>query len=216
MFALIERYAEALAIGFFTTVFMTVSIWAIGLAGGIAFGVVGAGTSAWLGRTIKFLAFLAVALPTLVVLYWMHFPLQRILGIPFEPLWVTIIVLGTINLLMVASLIIGAIQQIPEETSEAGRAMGLSASICYRRVLLPTAIQSALPSIVGLQLTMLHMTIFGAFISVNELFRTISRINAIEKQPIEAYTILAIMFAIICVPVAYIQHRLQHKFDHSR
>ena len=63
-----------------------------------------------------------------------------------------------------------------------------------------------------LQVAMMHATIFASLINVDEIFRQIQRVNAIEYKPIELYSILAVIFLCISIPLQFFAKYFNDRF----
>lgn len=197
----------------------------LALAGIVWFAGVGLGTllGAWahaddsVAKTLSGLSFVASALPILVVLMWLHFPAQALLGLVINPFITTVVALSLVNVLLVGDTVERTLAGLPEEWTLAGRTAGLTDRQIFRRITLPLAVRQLLGPVMMIQLTMLHSTLFASLISVDELFRTVQRINALEYQPIALYTLLAAFFFVICAPLqwAAVQARRRYSQDTS-
>jgi len=83
----------------------------------------------------------------------------------------------------------------------AGKVCGLSSGEIILKIQLPMLFRQVLPQLLSIQINMLHLTLFGSLISVEEIFRAAQRINAMVYKPVEIYTAVAILFIAICLPV---------------
>jgi len=208
-----RRYHAALLEGTVGTLKICVLVWAVGILLGIALGVTAARAQKTLGRLIYWGSFAVSSIPALVILFWFHFPAQALLGIVVDPFWTACFVLAVINTVAVAEAVRAGVLGLPKEMTWTARAAGIPDRDIYARILLPLGIRSALPAIVFAQVIVVHMSIFASLISVNELFRTVQTINALEYQPIESYSILALFFIALCVPLGLLGIMLRGKLD---
>jgi ABC-type amino acid transport system permease subunit len=76
----------------------------------------------------------------------------------------------------------------------------------------PILLRLSLPALLTIQIAMLHATLLGSFIGVDEILKVTGRINAIEYQPIELYTILAAIFVLLCIPLTIVAGWLARKY----
>lgn len=201
MIDLLIRYAPAFLQGAGVTAFIAAVVWIVGICAGVALGAAASRTAPILLATLKFLALAVGAIPVLVLLMWLHYPAQALLGVVIDPLLTTIVALCFVNTVFVADAVRRVIDTFPEEWGMAARAAGLPEKVILRKITLPLAARQLVGPILLIQITMLHATLFGSLISVGELFRTVQRINAIEYLPVELYTFLAVYFFIICAPL---------------
>jgi polar amino acid transport system permease protein len=200
MIGLLVRYAPALLQGLAVTSLLTFIVWTVGVVGGVVLGAL-TRRGLWLAAALHTAALAMSAIPILVVLMWLHFPAQTLLHIVVDPFLTTAIALSLVNLLLVGDVVGRTIGNLPQEWSLVARTAGLSPGQITREITLPLAFRQLIGPVIFIQVSMLHATIFGSLISVDELFRTIQRINAIEYKPIELYTILAVFFLLVCAPL---------------
>lgn len=212
MIELLIRYAPAFLQGAGVTAFIAVVVWVVGIVAGVAVGAAASRSAPILLAVLKFLALAVGAIPILVLLMWLHYPAQAILGVVIDPLLTTIVALCFVNTVFVADAVQRVIGNFPQEWGMAARASGLPAQVTLHKIVLPLAARQLVGPIVLIQITMLHATLFGSLISVGELFRTVQRINAIEYLPVELYTFLAVFFFIICAPLHVVATALSRRY----
>jgi polar amino acid transport system permease protein len=206
MVQIFSQYWPAFAQGLGVTLMLAGTAWFLGFALGLPLGLLASTQPRLLGSALKICGFLFSALPALAVLFWMHYPAQEILGIVVPPAITTGVFLSILNIVLVGNITYASVTELPPELSITCKISAMSDRDAFYKVLLPTALRSASPAFLATQLTILHMTLFGSLISVEELFRVSQRINALEYKPVEIYTIMAIMFAVVCLPLAWAQH----------
>jgi len=187
--------------GFLTTIKLWASIILIGVPLGIIFGAIGARYSKTINILIHSLKFVTKVIPVLVLLFWLHFPFQAILGIVIDPFWTTIIALGFVNFIGVAFIIQSELKLLPVAYSDAGITLGMSKKQVIRHIELPILMRRVLPSISLNQAAMLEYTLFASLISVPELFRVAQSVNAMIYDPVSVYSLLVLFFVIILTPL---------------
>jgi ABC-type amino acid transport system permease subunit len=148
----------------------------------------------------------------LVLLFWLHYPLQGILDVVINPFWTTIIALGLINIIAVAHVVAAELELLPKSYREAGITLGMTKDQVVRHIELPLLTRRTLPKLLLIQAAMLEYTLFASLISVPELFRTAQTINAMIYKPVEIYSLLIIFFFIILAPLHLITSWLQKKY----
>jgi len=201
MFEILIQYRHLFLAGFLTTIKLWALIILIGVPLGIFFGVVGGRYSKTVNRLVSSLKFVTKVIPVLVLLFWLHFPFQAILGVVIDPFWTTIIALGFVNLVAVAFIIQSELKLLPVAYSEAGTTLGMSKKQIVKHIELPILMKRALPNISLNQATMLEYTLFASLISVPELFRVAQSINAMVYDPVSVYSLLVLFFVIILAPL---------------
>lgn len=117
-----------------------------------------------------------------------------------EAWWCAVIGLSLNNAAYTAEILRGAIQAVPAGEIEAGRALGLSRRLIYRRVILPRAYLMALPAYGNEVILMLKGTALASVITLRDLMgetRVIfSRTFALEMFLYAGIIYLMLAFAI--------------------
>lgn len=106
--------------GFLTTIKLLLLIMVIGVPLGVLLGVLGGRYSRFISFGVSSLKFLTKIVPVLVLLFWLHFPLQAILGIVVDPFWTTVIALSFVNMVAVAFIVQSELKLLPTSYKEAG------------------------------------------------------------------------------------------------
>ncbi len=209
---ILVEYHQAFASGLWVTLQLCASIWAIGILGGTALGFWASHHAQTVGRALHGLVFAAGSIPVLILLVWMHYPLQTAFGIVVEPFWTALAALSLVNLLMVGDLVFKALQEFPQQYVTAARMYGLTMRQTAIKIQLPMLVRQVLPSLILSQVVMLHATLLASLISVEELFRVAQRINAMIYKPVEIYTALALFFLAICLPLNLLAAWLKNRY----
>ena len=71
----------------------------------------------------------------------------------------------------------------------------------------PYILNHALSAFINSQISILHATLLASFIGTEDLLKVGSQINSVVYRPIEIYTILALIFTVICLPLTSIAQR---------
>lgn len=212
MFQVLIQYHHLLLEGFLTTLKLLGLIVVIGIPLGTLLGIIGGRYSTELGNVIKGARFITKIIPVLVLLFWLHYPLQGLLGIVVDPFWTSALALGFINIIAVAAVVQVELQLLPKSYREAGVTLGMSSNQIVRYVELPLLMRRLLPQLLLVQATMLEYTLFTSLISVPELFRTAQTINAMIYQPVAIYSLLVLFFLIILAPIHLLISWIQRRY----
>lgn len=197
MFHILSQFGAAFLTGLLQTLRIALMVWGIGLVAG-CFGAYAVHCGLQTYRSIlQSLVFFTSNIPVIILLMWSYYPLQRIIGVSVSGTTTTICVLAILNSLSVANLTLKALDKFPHELENAARSLGIPPRDLFISIKLPIMLEHLLPALIGLQLSMLHMTLFGSLLSVDELFRTSQRIIAQTYQPIQVYSALAVFFLLV-------------------
>lgn len=212
VFEIIDKYKVAFGHGILVTLNLCLFIWTSGLLGGSLLGFLGQRYKYLIGVPVRIFAFILTGIPVLVFLYWLHYPFQQMIGRNFDPFITTAVALSLVNIFSVATTVRNAIENLPEQYVEAATVCGITSRKRFLQIELPIIFRYVLPSFLIMQVNMLHLTLFGSLISVNEIFRVSQQINSQIYQPVEIYTALGLFFLLVCLPVNGVAMYLKVKF----
>lgn len=206
------KYYPAFFQGLTVTLQMCGLIWSSGIILGTLLGVAMVRFPLGVGMPVRLVAFLLAGVPTLVFLFWLHYPAQAMFDVVIDPFYTATFTLAILNVFGVADLVRTALMDFPQQYVTAAKVTGLSAKQTVLNIQLPLIARQISPGLLLLQVSMLHMTLFASLISVEEIFRVAQRINAQIYRPVEIYTALGVFFLAVCVPVNVIAIMLKNKF----
>jgi polar amino acid transport system permease protein len=215
IWSIIYNYKEGLISGLLVTLSLCVIIWLSGLIFGVMFGLLAHREKEGAGLFLKVLSFILASTPVLVLLFWLHYPLQAMLGIVVIPFITAAFALSIINIVGVAQIVRDALDEFPEQYVVAGKVCGLRPKEIFSKIELPIIVRQTIPAFLTLQVNMLQLTLFASLISVQELFRVAQQINSIVYKPIEIYTALAIFFIAICLPLNLLAYWFKKKYTRN-
>ncbi|MDR3425364.1 MAG: ABC transporter permease subunit [Alphaproteobacteria bacterium] len=211
VFDILITYHVAFLQGLRVTLELCLVIWTSGIVFGVMLGVVGANAPRSWGRFIRAMSFAFSAIPTLVVLFWLHYPAQAVFDVVIDPFYTASLTFALVNIFGVGEMVRQAVADFPSQFIIAGRVCGLSQRDIVTKIQLPILFRQLLPGMMTQQVMMLHATLFASLISVEEIFRVAQRINSTIYRPVEIYTALAMFFLAVCLPInltaAYLKKR---------
>ena len=210
---ILSEYRGDFLVGITVTLKMTVLIWLIGIFLGVLLGVLSSRYPKVVGIPTKILTFLLGGIPVLVFLYWLHYPAQTILGIQVDGFITTIFTFTTLNTFLVAEQVRSSIDAFPREYIISAEVCGFTPVQIVKQVQIPLILRQILPTILLIQVVMMHSTLFGSLISVDEIFRIASRVNSEVYKPVEVYSTLAIFFLAFSLPITGAAYMLKRKFS---
>jgi His/Glu/Gln/Arg/opine family amino acid ABC transporter permease subunit len=215
MWNIIYTYKEGLFSGLLVTLGLCLIIWVSGLIFGVIFGTLAYRQKESTGWFLKILSFILASTPVLVLLFWLHYPLQAMLGIVVIPFITAAFALSLVNIVGVAQIVRDALDEFPEQYVTAGKVCGLTQKEIFSKIEFPIIFRQTIPQLLTLQVSMLQMTLFASLISVQEIFRIAQQINSIIYKPIEIYTALAIFFIAICLPLNLLAYWFKNKYTRN-
>lgn len=212
---IIYTYKEGLLSGLFVTISLCLIVWISGVLIGSLLGSLSARYPKEIGKPSRIIWFILGGVPFLVLLFWLHYPLQEILGVVINPFITAAIALSVINIFAVSEIVRTALVEFPEQYITAGRVCGLDEQVIFRKIQFPIIFRQIIPSVLSTQVNMLQLSLFASLISVEEIFRVSQRINALIYKPVEIYSALAIFFLIICLPLSGLAIFLKKKYTRN-
>lgn len=215
IFRLIVQYRIGLCAGLFQTFSLCLIVWINGLVFGILGGALAHRYPKGFGVLLKTMSFFLASIPILVVLFWLHYPLQEMLGVVIHPFITAAIALTLVNTVSTSQLIRDVLNDFPTQYSVAGKVCGLTDKEIFFKIQIPIIFRQVIPQILTQQVNMLQMTLFASLISVEEIFRIAQRINSIEYKPIEIYTALALFFIAVCLPLNGLAYWLKNRYTRT-
>ncbi len=212
---IIINFREALVAGLLVTLGLCLIVWLSGMIFGVLFGWLAHRKQENVGYALKISSFLLASIPLLVLLFWLHYPLQELLGVVIIPFITAAVALSLLNIVSVAQIVRDVLAEFPEEYRIAGKVCGLSEKEIFAKIEFPIIFRQIIPQFLTLQVNMLQMTLFASLISVEEIFRVAQRINSMIYKPVEIYTALAIFFIGICLPLNILAYWLKNKYTRN-
>lgn len=106
----------------------------------------------------------------------------------------------------------GGVDSIPKAQWESARAAGLSRIQIHRYVIFPQALRRVLPAIAGQFVSLIKDSSLLSVIGVQEFAYQARSYTSQTYGGLEAYVPLAIGYLILTAPVAFISHRLEHRY----
>ena len=215
MLEVILQHRDAFIRGLVVTLELASIAWLSGLLLGSILGVAGARWHKSVGVVTRTFSFVLSGIPILVLLFWLHYPAQALLGIVIDPFYTSALVLSLVNIFVVEQIVRSAVQSLPGEFRQAGIVCGLSNLTVVLRIEMPLLARHVLGPLLGSQVVALHMTLFASLISVEELLRMAQRVNAQIYKPVEIYSALGLFFLLVSLPVNGLALVLRRRFSRN-
>lgn len=116
----------------------------------------------------------------------------------------------------ISEVIRSAILSIDKGQIEAALALGLSQRQAMFRIVIPQAIRNSIPVFGNYLVMLVKDTSLMAYITAQEFLMTTKAYTAQTFLTIESYTILALVYLCICIPLALIVKLVERKMNKSR
>lgn len=123
--------------------------------------------------------------------------------------WAGVLALSLVFGAFAAEVFRGAFQAVPRGQTEAAQALGMSAGLTFRRVVLPQVWRFALPGLGNLWLVLVKDTSLVSVIALDELLRKTQIAVGVEKQPFTLYMAAAVIYCAVTGVSMVVQGRLE-------
>ncbi|MDP9898054.1 ectoine/hydroxyectoine ABC transporter permease subunit EhuD [Variovorax ginsengisoli] len=150
-------------------------------------------------------------LPIIVQLFYIYFVLPD-LGIQLSAFQAGVIGLGIAYSAYQAENFRAGIEAVDPGQREAAQAMGMRSTLIMRRVILPQAFRIALPPYGNTLVMMLKDSSLVSTITVAEMTRAGQLIASSTFQNMTVYTLVALLYLIMSLPLVYGLRRLERRF----
>ncbi|KAF1052397.1 MAG: L-cystine transport system permease protein YecS [Delftia tsuruhatensis] len=154
-------------------------------------------------------------LPIIVQLFYIYFVLPEV-GIQLTAFQAGVIGLGIAYSAYQAENFRAGIEAVDPGQREAALAMGMRPALLMRRVVLPQAVKIVLPSYGNTLVMMLKDSSLVSTITVAEMTRQGQLIAASTFQNMTVYTLVALLYRAMSLPLVWGLRRLEKRFGAGR
>ena len=147
--------------------------------------------------------------PVLVQIMWFFFAFPIVSPVAVSAYTAAALALSLNTGAFAAEIFRAGIQSIGRGQWEAARALGMSYPQQLRRIILPQAVKRMLPAFTNRGLELLKMTSLASAIAFPELLYGARTIATAHFNPIEAYTIVALVYFAIAWPLTQLVYAVE-------
>lgn len=193
----------------------TLRLFAICLVLGLSFGLA-IGLARYLKRRLVYLpASLFMEFfrntPVLVQILWFYFALPMLVPFEVSPLLAATLGISLNSAAFSAEIFRGGIQSIETGQWEGARAIGMTTVQAMRRIILPQALRRMLPPLTNRGIEIFKMSTLASAVAYVELLQQGKLIASLNYNPIEAYTVVALIFFALLYPLVQATYALERK-----
>lgn len=149
-------------------------------------------------------------IPLLVVMFTCFFGLPAI-GLPISPLAGATLSMTIWVGAYLGEFWRGAIQSVPKPQWEAAECLALSSRQRMFMIILPQAVRIATPGTIGFLVQIVKNTSLASAISFVDLTRAGQLINNSIFEPFLTFTIVAVIYFLICFPLSVLSRKLERR-----
>jgi len=150
--------------------------------------------------------------PILVQLMYIYFVLPE-LGVSISAFTSAIIGLALNEGAYLAETFRAGINSVDKGQKEAAFSIGMNYKAAMKRIILPQAFRNILPPVGNSAILLLKNSSLTSVIAVNELMHTGEQLATSTFRTIEIFTIVAILYWVIHVPMTLLVNKLERRMD---
>lgn len=196
--------------GVLTTIAITLSALAIATVLGLFWALLRVSGIKPLAHTSRILTNVIRGIPIVVVLFYMYFVLPD-MGVSLSAFQAGALGLGIAYSAYMAEVFRSGIDAVDSGQYEAAQSLGMSRTMLMRRVVLPQAFKIALPPYGNNLVMMLKDSSQTAVITVVELSMQSKLISAATFKSATIFTLVALMYLAMSLPLMYGVGKLERK-----
>jgi polar amino acid transport system permease protein len=153
--------------------------------------------------------------PVLVQILWFYYALPILLPFQISPLTAAALGISLNSAAFSAEIYRGGIESIDRGQAEAARALGMTAAQAMRRIVLPQALRRMLPALTNRGIEIFKMTTLASAVAYVELLQQGKLLASLNFNPIETYTVIAVVFFLGLFPLVQATYALERRLGRS-
>jgi len=153
--------------------------------------------------------------PVLVQILWFYYALPILLPFEISPLTAAALGISLNSAAFSAEIFRGGIESIDRSQAEAARALGMTAAQAMRRVVLPQALRRMVPALTNRGIEIFKMTTLASAVAYVELLQQGKLLASLNFNPIETYTVIAIVFFLCLLPMVQATYALERRLGRA-
>ncbi|MCI9197725.1 MAG: amino acid ABC transporter permease [Lachnospiraceae bacterium] len=222
MAMIIEKYSTMLLGALGKTLLLTLLSLIFATVVGMIFALMNVGKNRILNCIGTIYVDAVRGVPLIVLAYFIFFGVpQGIKSLGFQDFRLTALQAGTIALAMncgayMAEIIRAGIESVDKGQMEASRSLGLSYGKSMRKVVLPQAIRTMIPSIINQFIITLKDTSILSVIGFPELTNIGKTISGNTFKSLQTWAIIGIMYMVVIVTLSRIAKRIERRMNRGR
>lgn len=215
---LISSFPKILAAGIKITIPLTVIGFSIAMVIAVAVALIQFADIPVAKQLCRFYIWIFRGTPLLVQLMTVFYGLPDI-GIRLEPFPAAVLVFALNEGAYAAEVVRAALEAVPTGQMEAGYCVGMSYLQTMRRIILPQAMRTAVPSLTNSLISMVKDTSLASNITAAEMMLTTRTIIATSYQVLPLYLEVGFIYLMFSTVLTWVQSKLERKlstYGHQR
>ncbi|NLS01624.1 amino acid ABC transporter permease [Rhizobium sp. P38BS-XIX] len=153
--------------------------------------------------------------PLLMQLFLIYYGLSLV-GFALSPIVAAAIALTFFASAFLGEIWRGSIEAVPRTQFEAAEALALTPWQLYRYVILPQAIRISTPPTVGFFVQIVKNTSLTSIVGMTELMRAAGMMNNATMAPMKVFTVVCLIYFVICFPLSMLSRKLEVRLHAGR
>ena len=214
-FAPLLDNADVLWVGALGTLRIFAICAVVGLGLGLLVGLARQSANGWLRRPATVFVEFFRNTPVLVQILWFYFALPILLPFDISPLAAAALGISLNSAAFTGEIVRGGIQSIERGQWEAGRALGMTPAQTMRRIVLPQALRRMLPALTNRGIEIFKMSTLASAVAYVELLQQGKLLASLNFNPIETYTVIAVVFFLCLLPLVQATYALERRMGRA-
>lgn len=216
-FSILGRFVDALALGLWTTIRLTLLCVVLGTTLGFVIGLLRSGTNRIVRAALGFYVELFRGTPVLIQLFWIFFCLPLILGVELSNFVSATIALTLYMGAITSETFRASLRSVGREQLDACVALGLPRRAQIVNVIMPQAVLRAAPTLLSNAISLFKESALVSAVGMADLMFVGQNISNNTARPVEVLTAVAAIYFVIAFPltrvVTLLEQKLLRKFS---
>lgn len=216
-FSILGRFVDALALGLWTTIRLTLLCVVLGTTLGFVIGLLRSGTNRIVRVALGFYVELFRGTPVLIQLFWIFFCLPLILGVELSNFVSATIALTLYMGAITSETFRASLRSVGREQLDACVALGLPRRAQIVNVIMPQAVLRAAPTLLSNAISLFKESALVSAVGMADLMFIGQNISNNTARPVEVLTAVAAIYFVIAFPltrvVTVLEQKLLKKFS---
>ena len=210
-FAAVWANPEALLAGAAGTLRIFAICLVLGLSLGLLVGLGRHSTRKWIYWPASAFVEFFRNTPVLVQILWFYFALPMLVPFEISPLTAAALGISLNSAAFSGEIFRAGIQSLERGQWEGAQALGMTQAQAMRRIILPQAVKRMLPALTNRAIEIFKMSTLASAVAYVELLQQGKLIASLNYNPIEAYTVIALLFFAFLYPLVQATYALERK-----
>lgn len=208
-FDVIWEYRIVFVNGAIVTAKLTALAFAVAVVIGLAVAFMRISRSRWIRLPATVYVEVFRSTPALVQLIWIYYALPILTGVQLSNFLSVALGLGLHTAAYYGEVFRAGILAVDRGQTDAAKAVGMRDWQMMRRIVLPQAVRFMVPPFMNETANLMKLTTLGSVLAVYELLHASNNLITNTFRPLEVYTAVAVVFAMIIYPILWASGRLE-------